>query len=431
MSRPGDAAASGSLTGLREPPAAMQRLLRMVARGFYPASVAVALDIIIKERCVKENDLAALLQFDRKELVTTLATLHKDRLAKFREQADPNEVQVQTDPNDRKPPQQYNYWFVDWKECFEAIRYRMMKMRKQVEDSTKYAANPKSYMCNECGKTYGDLDVAKLVDYTTGVLRCEDPYCAAELVKDDSGAKAAVQNSRDKMAKLNSQLTPLDKLVLECKNVVLHESLRNPDISVKNLQSMKNAVTNRPRREDPNRRKAAQEQVVVLQPAKVEIEFADEEGGKNEARQRPKWLQTSTVEDDHARFGGAVKAEIFAKEEEPTAFGSQPSISAAEDAVRRRQAEDLLLAASASRASGVNTAAASAAATPPAPASAAANSEEEGDSDMESVEEEMVMVGGQRVAVSEVTDEQKGRMTDAELDEFTEKYQAYLERMGM
>eukprot|EP00053_Salpingoeca_punica_P010127 m.91275 g.91275 ORF g.91275 m.91275 type:complete len:391 (-) comp15294_c0_seq2:302-1474(-) len=390
MSRPGDAAASGSLTGLREPPAAMQRLLRMVARGFYPASVAVALDIIIKERCVKENDLAALLQFDRKELVTTLATLHKDRLAKFREQADPNEVQVQTDPNDRKPPQQYNYWFVDWKECFEAIRYRMMKMRK-----------------------------------------CEDPYCAAELVKDDSGAKAAVQNSRDKMAKLNSQLTPLDKLVLECKNVVLHESLRNPDISVKNLQSMKNAVTNRPRREDPNRRKAAQEQVVVLQPAKVEIEFADEEGGKNEARQRPKWLQTSTVEDDHARFGGAVKAEIFAKEEEPTAFGSQPSISAAEDAVRRRQAEDLLLAASASRASGVNTAAASAAATPPAPASAAANSEEEGDSDMESVEEEMVMVGGQRVAVSEVTDEQKGRMTDAELDEFTEKYQAYLERMGM
>ncbi|XP_076974324.1 general transcription factor IIE subunit 1 isoform X2 [Tamandua tetradactyla] len=53
---------------LTEVPAALKRLAKYVIRGFYGIEHALALDILIRNPCVKEEDMLELLKFDRKQL---------------------------------------------------------------------------------------------------------------------------------------------------------------------------------------------------------------------------------------------------------------------------------------------------------------------------------------------------------------------------
>ncbi|XP_072369816.1 general transcription factor IIE subunit 1 isoform X2 [Scyliorhinus torazame] len=67
-----------------EVPAALKRLAKYVVRGFYGLEHALALDILIRNPCVKEEDMLELLKFDRKQLRAVLNTLKNDKFIKSR-----------------------------------------------------------------------------------------------------------------------------------------------------------------------------------------------------------------------------------------------------------------------------------------------------------------------------------------------------------
>lgn len=49
-------------------PEDLKRLVRLIVRGFYAKEHAVVIDMLVRHPCVKEDDLADLLKFEKKHL---------------------------------------------------------------------------------------------------------------------------------------------------------------------------------------------------------------------------------------------------------------------------------------------------------------------------------------------------------------------------
>lgn len=94
---------------LTEVPAALKRLAKQVVRGFYGVEHALALDVLIRNPCVREEDMLELLKFDRKQLRSVLNTLKADKFVKCR-------MRVETAPDGRTT--RHNYYFINYRLLF-------------------------------------------------------------------------------------------------------------------------------------------------------------------------------------------------------------------------------------------------------------------------------------------------------------------------
>ena len=91
---------------LTEVPAALKRLAKQVVRGFYGVDHALALDVLIRNPCVREEDMLELLKFDRKQLRSVLNTLKADKFVKCR-------MRVETAPDGKTT--RHNYYFINYR----------------------------------------------------------------------------------------------------------------------------------------------------------------------------------------------------------------------------------------------------------------------------------------------------------------------------
>lgn len=94
---------------LTEVPAALKRLAKQVVRGFYGVEHALALDVLIRNPCVREEDMLELLKFDRKQLRSVLNTLKADKFVKCR-------MRVETAPDGKTT--RHNYYFINYRWLF-------------------------------------------------------------------------------------------------------------------------------------------------------------------------------------------------------------------------------------------------------------------------------------------------------------------------
>jgi transcription initiation factor TFIIE subunit alpha len=60
----------------------------------------------------------------------------------------------------------------------------------------------KGYICPQCSKSYIPLEVDKLIDFSRGILVCED--CHAEVVENENAEN--VRGSQDRMQRFNHQM---------------------------------------------------------------------------------------------------------------------------------------------------------------------------------------------------------------------------------
>lgn len=91
---------------LTEVPASLKRLAKQVVRGFYGVEHALALDVLIRNPCVREEDMLELLKFDRKQLRSVLNTLKADKFVKCR-------MRVETAPDGKTT--RHNYYFINYR----------------------------------------------------------------------------------------------------------------------------------------------------------------------------------------------------------------------------------------------------------------------------------------------------------------------------
>ncbi|NXR73120.1 T2EA factor, partial [Pycnonotus jocosus] len=198
-----------------EAPAALKRLAKYIVRGFYGVECSLALDVLIRYPCVKEDDLLQLLKYERKQLRTVLNTLRADKLVKLR-------VRVETGPNGKST--RHNYYYINYKVLVDVVKYKLDQVRRKIEADERDSTTRSSFKCPSCSSTYTDLQVNQLFDALTETFHCT--YCNTEVEEDSSAFPK--HDARTLLAKFNEQIEPVFLLLRETEDIVLPYDLLEP-----------------------------------------------------------------------------------------------------------------------------------------------------------------------------------------------------------
>ncbi|XP_041858204.1 general transcription factor IIE subunit 1 [Melanotaenia boesemani] len=199
---------------LTEVPAALKRLAKQVVRGFYGVEHALALDVLIRNPCVREEDMLELLKFDRKQLRSVLNTLKADKFVKCR-------MRVETAPDGKTT--RHNYYFINYRVLVNVVKYKLDHMRRRIETDERDSTNRASFRCPCCFSTFTDLEANQLFDPMTGTFRCT--FCQTEVEEDES----VCSDGRTLVARFNEQIEPIYALLRETEDVNLSHDLLEPE----------------------------------------------------------------------------------------------------------------------------------------------------------------------------------------------------------
>ncbi|NXJ60972.1 T2EA factor, partial [Rostratula benghalensis] len=200
---------------LTEVPGALKRLAKSIVRGFYGVESSLALEVLLRFPCLREDDLLQLLKYERKQLRSVLSALKADKLLKLR-------VRVETGPGGKST--RHNCYYINYKVLVDVVKYKLDHLRRKIEADERDSTTRSSFKCPSCSSTYTDLEVNQLFDAFTETFRCT--YCSAEVEED--AASLPKRDARTLLAKFNEQLEPIFVLLREAEDIVLPHHLLEP-----------------------------------------------------------------------------------------------------------------------------------------------------------------------------------------------------------
>uniref|UniRef100_A0A8D0HL99 General transcription factor IIE subunit 1 n=1 Tax=Sphenodon punctatus TaxID=8508 RepID=A0A8D0HL99_SPHPU len=273
---------------ITEVPAALKRLAKYLVRGFYGVEYSLAVDILIRYPCVKEDDLLLLLKYEHKQLRTVLSTLKTDKFIKQR-------LRVETGPNGKST--RHNYYYINYKVLVDVVKYKLDHVRRKIEADERNSSTRSSFKCPSCLSTYTDLEVNQLFDIFTETFRCT--YCNAEVEEDASALPK--RDARTLLAKFNEQLEPIFALLRETEDVVLPFNLLEPQpteipgLSISSDQKVCSSMELGCHPEKWANRNSAVGNMYV-QNVVIDQDFEPKKKGKGKAaKEQPIWMSQSTV----------------------------------------------------------------------------------------------------------------------------------------
>ncbi|KAI5621440.1 general transcription factor IIE subunit 1 [Silurus asotus] len=276
---------------LTEVPAALKRLAKQVVRGFYGIEHALALDVLIRNSCVREEDMLELLKFDRKQLRSMLNTLKADKFVKCR-------MRVETAPDGKTT--RHNYYFINYRLLVNVVKYKLDHMRRRIETDERDSTNRASFHCPNCCSTFTDLEANQLFDPMTGTFRCT--FCQTEVEEDESAVPK--KDARTLVARFNEQIEPIYVLLRETEDVNLSHELLEPEPSeipaLKQSRDRAALPAGAAGGRDVWRTKGSSYADMYTQ--NVVISMEDQESQQTQAaeakapKERPVWLTQSTVQ---------------------------------------------------------------------------------------------------------------------------------------
>ncbi|XP_023647601.2 general transcription factor IIE subunit 1 [Paramormyrops kingsleyae] len=277
---------------LTEVPAALKRLAKQVVRGFYGVEHALALDILIRNPCVREEDMLELLKFDRKQLRSVLNTLKGDKFVKCR-------MRVETAADGKAT--RHNYYFINYRALVNVVKYKLDHMRRRIETDERDSTNRASFRCPCCFSTFTDLEANQLFEPMTGTFRCT--FCQTEVEEDESAVPK--KDARTLVARFNEQIEPIYALLRETEDVNLSHELLEPepsDIPELSRGRAAQASAGGPNRPSGPHREAWSSKgsaYADLYTQNVVISMDEREEQQRpaaDAKARPVWLTESTVQ---------------------------------------------------------------------------------------------------------------------------------------
>ncbi|KAE8621113.1 hypothetical protein XENTR_v10004688 [Xenopus tropicalis] len=306
-----------------EVPAVLKRLAKYVVRGFYGLEHALALDILIRNPCVKEDDMMELLKFDRKQLRAVLNTLKGDKFIKCRMR-----VETATDGKTTR----HNYYFINYRLLVNVVKYKLDHMRRRIETDERDSTNRASFKCPNCCSTFTDLEANQLFDPMTGMFRCT--FCQTEVEEDESAMPK--KDARTLVARFNEQIEPIYALLRETEDINLAYEILEPEpTEIPSLRQNKEraaaaaAAASGPHREawaskGPSYEDLYTQDVVISMEEQEDLQRAAE--GKS-VKERPIWLRESTVQGAYSESGdlkdGGLGTGPFQEPEENRPMGDE------------------------------------------------------------------------------------------------------------
>lgn len=155
-----------------EIPSSLKQLARLVVRGFYTIEDALIVDMLVRNPCLKEDDISELLRFEKKMLRARLTMLKNDKFMSAR-------LKMETGPDGKA--HKVNYYYINFKTFVNVIKFKLDLMRKRLETEERDATSRASFKCTNCSKAFTDLEVDQLFDFTSGEFSCL--FCGSAVVE--------------------------------------------------------------------------------------------------------------------------------------------------------------------------------------------------------------------------------------------------------
>jgi len=265
-----------------EIPSYLKQLARLVAQGFYQTEDALIIDMLVRNSCMKEKDIEELLKFDLKSLRARLATLKIEKFVQLR-------LRMETGLDGKA--QKVNYYFINYKSLVNVVKYKLDHMRKRMETQERDATNRASFKCTNCIKTFTDLEAGELFDTVTMQFKCT--FCKQPVEEDETtGPK---KDSRLMLAKFNDQMEILYELLRKAEDIRLAPELLEPEPPRNNNDGGDGSNSQGPRggmwSGEATRMRGLNDQTRI----DFKIGEADNPKRGEEAKERPVWMFESTI----------------------------------------------------------------------------------------------------------------------------------------
>ncbi|XP_030751139.1 general transcription factor IIE subunit 1 [Sitophilus oryzae] len=266
-----------------EVPSSLKQLARLVVRGFYSIEDALIVDMLVRNPCMKEDDICELLKFEKKMLRARIATLRNDKFIQVR-------LRMETGADGKA--QKVNYYFINYKSFVNVVKYKLDLMRKRLETEERDATSRASFKCLACLKTFTDLEADQLYDFATGEFRCT--YCR-EVVEEDSSALPK-KDSRLLLAKFNEQLDSLYVLLREVEGIKLAPEVLEPEpVDISTIRGLDKKTTQQNLTEWSG--EATRNAGFAVEETRVDITIGEENNANTTVshKEAPIWMTESTV----------------------------------------------------------------------------------------------------------------------------------------
>ncbi|XP_078040133.1 transcription factor IIEalpha [Augochlora pura] len=416
---------SGEERLVTEVPSSLKQLARLVVRGFYTIEDALIVDMLVRNPCMKEDDICELLKFERKMLRARISTLRNDKFIQVR-------LKMETGSDGKA--QKVNYYFINYKTFVNVVKYKLDLMRKRMETEERDATSRASFKCTSCLKTFTDLEADQLFDMTSGEFRCT--YCR-EVVEEDQSALPK-KDSRLLLAKFNEQLEPLYILLREVEGIKLAPEILEPepvDINtIKGIDTRKPSSLRAPGEQWSG--EATRSSGFMVEDTRVDVTIGDESADDNAAnrrKERPIWMMESTVINSDSQPDGVNTQENILDKAAATATNTTIT--------NNKQGEDIMSVLLAHEKKGGTNAAAAIKSVLPQESSDSSDNEEVAEMQtidtgevetMDSEDDDLVptvTVAGKTVAIADVNDTLIAEMTPVEKEAYIQAYQEYYSHM--
>lgn len=196
-------------------PDKLKQLAKYIMHGFYSVEHALVVDMLVRNTIMKEDDLADLLKFDKKQLRTLLMKIKNDKLLK-------QVMRVETQADGRA--MRHYYYYINYKTFVNVVRFKLDRMRQKIENRERDSTCKALFKCTQCTRTYNEFDAGNLYDPVTMAMKCT--YCGAEVQEDESAVPK--RDAVTQMVTFNEQMKPMFDLLKDVEHVKLSQQLLEP-----------------------------------------------------------------------------------------------------------------------------------------------------------------------------------------------------------
>jgi len=201
-----------------------ESLISTVARAFYEDEAVMLVDVLLRDKFLRDDDMSVRLSLPAKQLRKTLEFLQTEHIVKFE----------LVDDLSTGGSQATKFWYIDYNHAVNVIRLRIYLLRTKLEQDELKARSNSYYACPgfhakpkpRCNGKYNETEAQQMVDPNTGLFLCQecvetyenDPNAppvetyTLQLVDNKKDLKAAVDNMRRVNVQLSSKTIGDDRL---------------------------------------------------------------------------------------------------------------------------------------------------------------------------------------------------------------------------
>ena len=191
-----------------------ESLIATVARAFYEDDAVMVIDVLLRDKFLRDDDMSPRLSLPAKQLRQTLQFLQNEHLVKFE----------LVDDLSTGGSQATKFWYIDYNHAVNAIRLRIYLLRTKLEKDELQARSNSYYACPgfhskppRCNGKYDETEAQQIVDPSTGLFLCHE--CITTYENDPSAPpvetytlrlidnKKDLRAAMDNMRRVNVQLS--------------------------------------------------------------------------------------------------------------------------------------------------------------------------------------------------------------------------------